>query len=529
MMRTALSWLVLTLHFVLLAYCDNLALLSGTLRRYDKTGCEDDTLGLTCPQGTSISVELAQYGADPHLASNLCPRPPPGAQSNHLGYKPCHPPTSLQYSLLQTVVEACQKKRQCKFQTSTKVFGGDPCPGIVKYVLVAYKCRPYEFRSKVACENDVVQLKCNPNSRIAVYSASYGRTEYESVQCPQPQGVPEETCLVSYATESVMQICHGKRRCTLSADAATFGNPCRKESRMYLKVVYTCVPRKVLREQYEDRPEEDEMLDVDDDTDYEAVPDDTENNMLPSPNLAGRHNSSSGHVVDPGRTLGPIGSPSPPNSGLPGNRTLFKDHKSGHKYRKSVVTPLLELADYVATDAGEYHSDGAGEADEDVDYDDDITEIPPLSLINCTLTIMTTPDHRSSVLGFVTHWVNTYTFLRKNKERLTLYVIVSVGAGMLCMMALLIGRLAWSRRSNDQSGGGKGSGRGQTAGATTSLPRPFTDDISEVEPDIDLTLSTPVTMVHHHSPPPAELWKPIVYELLLKNDSEVSDMGSTSF
>jgi len=50
-----------------------------------------------------------------------------------------------------------------------------------------------EFRSKVACENDEVPLKCNPNSRIAVYSASYGRTEYESIQCPQPQGVPEES------------------------------------------------------------------------------------------------------------------------------------------------------------------------------------------------------------------------------------------------------------------------------------------------------------------------------------------------
>ncbi|PNF15623.1 hypothetical protein B7P43_G15980 [Cryptotermes secundus] len=146
----------------------------------------------------------------------------------------------IQYSLLQTVVEACQKKRQCKFQTSPKTFGGDPCPGVRKYVEVAYKCRPYEFRSKVACENDVVPLKCNPNSRIAVYSASYGRTEYESIQCPQPQGVPEETCLVSYATETVMNICHGKRRCTLSADPATFGNPCKPESRMYLKVVYTC-------------------------------------------------------------------------------------------------------------------------------------------------------------------------------------------------------------------------------------------------------------------------------------------------
>ncbi|KAF4520096.1 hypothetical protein B566_EDAN010325, partial [Ephemera danica] len=83
-------------------------------------------------------------------------------------------------------------------------------------------------------------MRCNPNARIAIYSASFGRTEYESIQCPQPQGVPEETCLMSYATETVMQLCHGKRRCTLSADKATFGDPCSENSRMYLKVVYTC-------------------------------------------------------------------------------------------------------------------------------------------------------------------------------------------------------------------------------------------------------------------------------------------------
>ena len=47
-------------------------------------------------------------------------------------------------------------------------------------------------------------------------------------------------CLVSYATETVMQKCHGRRRCTLSADSATFGKPCHPDSRMYLKVVYTC-------------------------------------------------------------------------------------------------------------------------------------------------------------------------------------------------------------------------------------------------------------------------------------------------
>lgn len=54
-----------------------------------------------------------------------------------------------------------------------------------------------EFRSKVACENDIVQLECQPYFRIAIYSASYGRTEYESLQCPQRQGVPEESKLLS--------------------------------------------------------------------------------------------------------------------------------------------------------------------------------------------------------------------------------------------------------------------------------------------------------------------------------------------
>lgn len=47
-------------------------------------------------------------------------------------------------------------------------------------------------------------------------------------------------CLVSFATETVMQLCHGRRRCTISADTQTFGNPCRPDSRMYLKTVYTC-------------------------------------------------------------------------------------------------------------------------------------------------------------------------------------------------------------------------------------------------------------------------------------------------
>ncbi|KAF4520095.1 hypothetical protein B566_EDAN010324 [Ephemera danica] len=52
-----------------------------------------------------------------------------------------------------TVVEACQKKRSCKFHTSPKTFGGDPCPGVRKYVEVAYKCRPCLRCEDVDCSN----------------------------------------------------------------------------------------------------------------------------------------------------------------------------------------------------------------------------------------------------------------------------------------------------------------------------------------------------------------------------------------
>ncbi|XP_063618862.1 protein eva-1-like isoform X1 [Cydia splendana] len=239
---------------------DNLELLLGTLRTHQKAACDEEMVSLICPRGTTISIQVAQYGASASqgsCASELAEYQPVAVEV--VGDTSCSWPAALQYSLLQTVVEACQKKRQCKFHTSPKAFGVDPCPGSRRFVEVAYKCRPYEFRSKVGCENDVLHLSCNPHSRVAIYSAQYGRTEYDSIQCPQPRGMKEETCLEPYATETAMRECHGKRRCVLSADSNMFGKPCRMGSRTYLKVVYTCVPRTVLKERYESAPEEDEV------------------------------------------------------------------------------------------------------------------------------------------------------------------------------------------------------------------------------------------------------------------------------
>lgn len=243
---------------------DNLALLSGTLKTYQKTACDFDKIQLTCPRGTSITIELAQYKkpSPDSKEYTICPlqRLNRSNEFEDGPYNICQVTDNHKYSLLQTAIETCQKKTMCQFVAAPKSPEGKPCPNVRRLIYFAYKCRPYEFRSKVACENEIIQLTCSPYWRITIYSASYGRTEYESVQCAQPQGVLEETCLASYANERVMQICHGKRRCIISADTATFGNPCKPESRMYLKIVYTCVPRQILKDMYDDSTEPDEPI-----------------------------------------------------------------------------------------------------------------------------------------------------------------------------------------------------------------------------------------------------------------------------
>ncbi|CAO1411368.1 unnamed protein product, partial [Diamesa tonsa] len=398
-------------------------LLSGTLRTYQTAGCDHEYVQLSCPRGTTISIEFAQYGktGDPALCPEMTEETQrdgvinSGTEIEIKAPVSCMWPQVLQYALLQTVVESCQKKRHCKFLSSPKTFKGDPCPGFRKFIEVAYKCRPYEFRSKVACENDVTQLICNPYSRIAVYSASYGRTEYESLQCSQPQGVKEETCLASYATETVMQKCHGLRKCTLSADQNTFGKPCRPESRMYLKVVYTCVPRKVLIDRYESTPEADEPLQSDLEQDQVDLYDDDqfykESDLIPpgpAPKLQGDLVKKQQRPQD-----GPI-----------------------YTYTSSISPPLRAR--------------------------DEST-------------------------------------LEENQEKFYLYLIISVTAGVVLCLMIVITRLILNRRRNDgNSENGKNPGghfKNSNTGETTITNGFSADDISEIDADIDLTTPLPMPSV----------------------------------
>ncbi|XP_026810704.1 uncharacterized protein LOC113552170 isoform X1 [Rhopalosiphum maidis] len=450
--------MLLLLPFHRMAIADNLALLTGTLRTYHRVGCETQSLALTCPTGTIISVQSAQYTpgslalpcSDTRLAANL--------------NNSCSWPQALQYSLLQSVVEACQKKQQCRVQPSVGKY--DPCPGHPKFIQVDYKCRPFEFRSKVACENEVVNLQCNPNSRLAMFSASYGRTEYESIQCPQPQGVPEETCLVSYATETVMTVCHGKRNCRLAADAATFGNPCKPASRMYLKVVYNCVPRRVLKEQFEEPAHSDEPtvmeLDYFDNPGVAPVQP-FESLSHPANDPRTRYNESAadpvGHENSSSSSLGTI---------------------SRHTYQQSTSNPVQNI------------------------------------------TTIKTADPNTVLANIVTFGYISYKIMYKKQDKFYLYLGGGLIGGLLSILCVVAAKYVWQRSRRHLDNKHKSD---NTSHDMSIDPNAFGDNISEVDADIDLTDITqfPITVIPTQQLSPSEVVRygneGIAPKSLCRNDS----------
>ncbi|XP_013143121.1 PREDICTED: protein eva-1 homolog C-like isoform X2 [Papilio polytes] len=240
---------------------DNIGLLASTLKTMQIAACDDETVSLRCPAGTSISIQFAKYGKAAPQGHKCVMEGLDFGGLGTLDKEVCLLPNSMQYYILQTVVETCQKKPQCTFSTKTKPGTVDPCPSSRKFIEVAYKCKPFEFRSRTGCENDVLAVSCDAHTRIAVLDAQYGRTAFESSKCPQTDGVPDETCKAPHTTETAMQICHGKRRCQISVTQNIFGSPCGPESRPYLKIVYACVPLDVLTEKYESALERDEVTD----------------------------------------------------------------------------------------------------------------------------------------------------------------------------------------------------------------------------------------------------------------------------
>nr|XP_015194541.1 PREDICTED: protein eva-1 homolog A isoform X1 [Lepisosteus oculatus] len=218
--------------------------LTRALRNYTEQACDGEYFSVQCPPRTTISIQSSFYG---RKVPNHQMCPPHLSPSNTKLFKEdttCSVSTSL-----RKMLDECQDRRSCHVLVNSRLFGIDPCPSNSKYLIVWYKCRPNEYKNKVACEGDKMRLSCKRSMVIAIYSAFFGRSQEGTLECPYVNSrVPAVECQTGTALQIMTDRCHGKRICSVHATSREFGDPCYSGIHKYLNVIYTCVPKKLLED-----------------------------------------------------------------------------------------------------------------------------------------------------------------------------------------------------------------------------------------------------------------------------------------
>ncbi|CAD5120030.1 DgyrCDS8611 [Dimorphilus gyrociliatus] len=208
-----------------------------------KTGvtCEHKVLKLACPAGRKIAVRRAVYGRGKG-DMKVCPQKSLSKFQKRIAASVCASKKSL-----SQVRKFCNGKRRCNVLAKNNVFG-DPCPGIFKYLRVAYVCKK-DVKTGVTCEHKVLKLACPAGRKIAVRRAVYGRGKGDMKVCPQKslskfqKRIAASVCASKKSLSQVRKFCNGKRRCNVLAKNNVFGDPCPGIFK-YLRVAYVC--KKVL-------------------------------------------------------------------------------------------------------------------------------------------------------------------------------------------------------------------------------------------------------------------------------------------
>ncbi|XP_072471186.1 protein eva-1 homolog C isoform X1 [Notamacropus eugenii] len=210
--------------------------LTKLLQNHTVYACDGNRLSLQCPRHSTISVQSAFYGQDYQMCNS---QQPATMMKDHLT---CVAPTAL-----QKVLDECQNQRACQLLVNSRVFGPDPCPGITKYLLVSFKCKPNEFKTKTVCENQELKLHCHETKFLNIYSATYGRMAAEKDICSlEKDYLPQFDCLSYSALDVLSKRCYGKQRCKIIVNNHHFGSPCLPGVKKYLTVGYACVPQNIL-------------------------------------------------------------------------------------------------------------------------------------------------------------------------------------------------------------------------------------------------------------------------------------------
>uniref|UniRef100_A0A8C5SET7 Protein eva-1 homolog C n=1 Tax=Laticauda laticaudata TaxID=8630 RepID=A0A8C5SET7_LATLA len=212
------------------ALADFSGYLTKLLRNHTVYACDGDHLSLRCPRHSTISVQSAYYGQAYHLCS---------AQQPEVMVK--EPLNCVASTTLQKVLDECQDLRDCQLLVNSRLFGSELCPGVTKYLLVSFKCRPSEYKTRSVCENEELKLHCHESKFLNIYSASYGRSAHEMDFCSTKMDyLPQYDCFSYSALEILSKKCYGKQRCKIIANSHNFGRPCMPGVKKYLNVSYAC-------------------------------------------------------------------------------------------------------------------------------------------------------------------------------------------------------------------------------------------------------------------------------------------------
>ncbi|XP_066196826.1 protein eva-1 homolog C isoform X1 [Sylvia atricapilla] len=231
-----LSCVVLVCGAEVAALADFSGYLTKLLQNHTAYACDGQHLSLHCPRHSTISVQSAFYGQDPHMCTAWEP------ETRMTEPRNCVAPTSL-----QKVLDECQNLRSCQLLVNSRVFGPDLCPGTTKFLLVSFKCKPTEYKTKSACENQELKLHCQESKFLIIYSATYGRWAHEESVCStKAEHAPPFDCLSYTALEVLSKRCYGKQRCKIIVTSQDFGSPCLPGVTKYLNVSYACVPKFIL-------------------------------------------------------------------------------------------------------------------------------------------------------------------------------------------------------------------------------------------------------------------------------------------
>ncbi|XP_052811001.1 uncharacterized protein LOC128238790 isoform X2 [Mya arenaria] len=320
------------------------------------------------------------------------------------------------------ILDACQDRQSCSLVASTKTFEQDPCPGTRKYLEVAYKCRPNEFSSETVCEGDQLELRCSRSTRIAISTGMFGRASVGDLKCPEllrNTSAIQTTCRSKTAVSELKQICHGRKSCTIYAEEYVFGNPCPKGVNKYLNVVYTCVPKQVLKSNRKHKKKDggkNEGGSVTEHSDHipPALIESSSSNNKPGP-----HTTTSQRIDD----VFPADAATSENNDI-------QRHPSDRYPGDPVIGKSKDT-----------HGDKHGGK-----FEDSLSRGSNLEPGKTTTPCMNKTKSRSpngpSAVGLLTDWINTFNFMRENKEKALLYLVLGVAFGVISLLFLVIIRLA---------------------------------------------------------------------------------------